>query len=152
MKFFFSGEVDTLVADLWRPVALTVEARLTAALGGRDYGPAVQEIAIIPMILRPEWREGHRERRLLKRKEAVADYRTWIDFQKFMDGDDKERERLLARNLVDAIADVSRKAGKDFSGDALIEDVLETLALTRSDVADGAAQLGIAADGAVPRR
>jgi Immunity protein 44 len=87
------------------------------------------------MILRPEWQEGHRERRLFKRSEAWADYRTWIDFQRFKEGDEKERERLLAKNLIEAIEDVTRKAGKAFAGDALVADVLQTLSISQDDVA-----------------
>jgi len=134
MKFFFSAEIDTLASEPWRRVAQSMERRLTDALGLRDYGPSIREIALIPMILRPEWQEGHKERRLFKRKEAVADYRTWIDFRRFTEGDDAERERLLAKNLVEAITDLTRKAGKNFRGDALIDDVLFTLELSRDDV------------------
>jgi hypothetical protein len=134
MNFFFSGELDTLVGEVYRGVRNSVEASLKAALGTRDYGPAVKTIAIIPMILRPEWQDGHRERRLFKRKEGVADYRTWIDFQRFRDGDELERRRLLTKNLVEAITDVARKAGKGFSGDALVEDVLNVLSFTREDI------------------
>jgi hypothetical protein len=137
MEFFFSAELDVLVDDEWGPIALSMERRLTAALGSRDYGPALRKISLIPMILRPEWQQGRRERRLFKRSESWADYRTWIDFNGFREGDDKERERLLARNLVEAIADLGRKAGKSFAADALIADVLDTLSLKQEDIDRG---------------
>ena len=154
MKFFFSGEIDVLVADHWRRVAYPMEKRLNEALSERDYGSALKEIGLIPMIFRSEWRGMYRERRLFKRKEAAADYRTWIEFDDYMKGDDVQRQRLVARNLLDAISDLSRKAGKAFRADDLRVDVLKTLNLTVDDVAlvGDAAQQGVAAEGAAPRR
>jgi hypothetical protein len=154
MKFFFSGEIDVLVTDHWRRVVYPMEKRLNEALGERDYGSVLKDIGLIPVILRPKWRGIFRERRLFKRKEAEADYRTRIDFDDFMNADDGERQRLVARNLLDAISDLSRKAGKAFRADDLRDDVLKTLNLTLDEigVAGGAAQKGVAADGASRRR
>jgi hypothetical protein len=134
MKFFFSGELDAVVADAYRPIRNAVERALTDGLGTRDYGSAVREIAIIPMILRPEFLEDLEERRFLRRREGVAEYRTTINLGRFLDGDERERTRLLTRNLVEAITDLTRKAGKTFQGDRLIVDVLEVLAFTREEV------------------
>jgi hypothetical protein len=128
MQFFFSGEIDARVDDAWRAVARPLQHRLNAALGQRDYGPAVREFALIPMIMRPEWRDGfHKERRLWKRREAVADYRTWIDFDHFLAADAPERERLLVENLLAAVRDVQRKAGQALDGEALVADILAAL-------------------------
>ena len=128
MRFFFSGEIDALVSDAWRSVSRPLEKRLNAALGERDYGPAVREFALIPMIMRPEWQKDfYKERRLWQRREAAVDYRTWIDFERFMAGDAQERERLLVENLLAAVRDVQRKAGKGLDGDALIADILRTV-------------------------
>jgi hypothetical protein len=154
MKFFFSGEIDALVGDHWRRVAYPMEKRLNEALGERDYGSVLQKIGLIPIILRPELRDSFRERRLFQRKEAAADYRTRIEFDDYMKADDSKRERLVARNLLDAIRDLARKAGKAFRADDLCDDVLRTLNLTPDDVAParGAAQQGVAAAGASRRR
>ena len=38
-----------------------LEAKLNNFVADRDYGPVLKEIAVIPMILRPEWQAGHRE-------------------------------------------------------------------------------------------
>jgi hypothetical protein len=125
MQFFFSGEIDARVDDAWRAVARPLQHRLNAALGQRDYGPAVREFALIPMIIRPEWQAGfYKERRLWKRQEAVADYRTWIDCDRFLAADARDRERLLVANLIAAVRDVQRKAGQGLDGDALVADIL----------------------------
>jgi hypothetical protein len=130
MHFFFSGELDVQVADAWQAVARSLEHRLNEALESRVYGPALREIALIPMILRPEWQQGHKERRLFKRKERVADYRTWIAFNRFLYGATKERECLLVANLVAAVHDVGRKAGRGLDSDALVADILLTLGVS----------------------
>ena len=98
MRFFFSGEIDALVSDAWRNASRPLEKRLNAALGKRDYGLAVREFALIPMIMRPEWQK---------------------DFYK--------EGRLLVENLLSAVRDVQRKAGKGLNGDALIADILATV-------------------------
>ena len=133
IRFFFSGEIDILVADSWRSVAYPLERRLNDALGQRSYGPAVGTFALIPIIQRPEWQDGIKERRLFQRREAAADYRTQIDFQQFTDGNDRERERLIVANLIAAVRDVSRKAGKGFDGDALVADILAVVDVASSE-------------------
>lgn len=124
MQFFFSAEIDTLATDAWLMVGPPLARRLNAALADRDYGPAVRRFALIPMIFRPEWQHGRRERRLWKRREATADYRTWIDFHAFTTATPRERERLLIDNLLAAVHDVSRKAGTGLDGDTLAADIL----------------------------
>ena len=43
-------------------------------------------------------------------------------------------KELLTKNLVAAIKDIARKAGSAFSGDALVADVLDTLAFDLAEV------------------
>jgi hypothetical protein len=133
MKFWFSGEVDHRIFDAFRPVLARVEAKLNRMCDGRDYGDAVTKFAIIPMILGPEFLAGRSERRLWKRKEQSADYRTIIDFESFQSGDDAERERLLVMNTVDAVRDLHRKAGERFHGNELASDILREFGLALAD-------------------
>src|SRR5947208_3702951 len=123
MRFFIAGEVDTAVADAWRESSRPVEVRLNAALAERQYGPAIQSIGIIPMILRPEWQHGRPERKLLRGKDRDADYRTIIDFEAFRQGSAEARERLIVANIVDAVRDLNRKARGTFNGEALVADI-----------------------------
>lgn len=124
MKFWFSGELDHRISDAYRPVQARVEARLNARCGDRQYGDAITEIAIVPMILGPQFLRGRPERRLWQRKQRAADYRTIIDFEKFRLGDERARERLLVDNTLDAVRDLQRKAGRHFDGDALVSDIM----------------------------
>jgi Immunity protein 44 len=136
MTFWFSGELDHRIADAYRPVRARVEAKLNARCGGRDYGDAVTKIAIIPMILSPEFLQGRPERRLWQRKQHSADYRTVIDFEKFRSGADAVRERLLVRNTMEAIRHLQKRARAGLRGDELVSDILLEFGLTPSEVED----------------
>jgi len=134
MKFFISGEVDVLIQDAWRSVARRVEDQLNERCQGQSYGEAIEKIAIIPIILRPEWQAGRTERRLIQHKQGAADYRTFIDFKKFRAGNDIVRELLLLKNIVEAISDITRKLGKAVAGEALVNDVMMASGYTREQI------------------
>jgi hypothetical protein len=134
MNFWFGGEIDALAYDAWREVRGPVEDRLNAALGARKYGSAVHKIALLPMINSPATSGAGKERRLFKRSEGWADYRTVIDFDAFIEGDTRRRERLIIANLVDAIRDIGRKAGKGFDAEELVDDVLLTMQMSASEL------------------
>jgi hypothetical protein len=134
MRFWFSCEIDAEVADAWSSVWKPVEDRLNALCARRDYGTGVREIAIIPMILGPRFREGRPERRLFNWKEREADYRTEIDFERFKGGNAELRQRLLLKNVVEAVVDIKRKVKKDFDGAALISDILEEFRVTQDEL------------------
>jgi hypothetical protein len=136
MKFWFSGELDHRIDDAYKPIRARVEEKLNGMCEGRDYGDAVTKIGIIPMILDPEFLSGRPERRLWKRKEQVADYRTIIDFETFRLADDAKRERLLVTNTVAAVRDLQRKAGEGFRGDELVSDIRREFGLTHAEVSD----------------
>jgi hypothetical protein len=123
MKFWLSGELDHRIYNAYRPIRARVEEKLNRMCEGRDYGDAVTEIAIIPMILSPEFLSGRSERRLWKRKEGVADYRTIIDFEAFRLADDAQREHLLIMNTLEAVRDLHRKAGDRLRREALVADI-----------------------------
>ena len=90
----------------------------------KDYGPALSEIGIIPIILRQPWALKRKERRLFQRKQCRADYRLKIDFDAFMAGDSRDRELLLVRNILTAVNDLTRKAGNHFRGAELRRDII----------------------------
>jgi len=123
MKFWFSGEIDARVGETYRAIRLEMETRLNADLGQRNYGPAVVELAIIPMLLGPEFSEGRPERRLVKRKEKVADYRLSIDFAAWQVGSELDRKRLLLENVLESIRDIGRKLPGGFEAALLQQDI-----------------------------
>jgi len=123
MKFWFSGEVDSRAANTFRTIRKELEARLNAELADRDYGSAIEKFAIIPMLLGPEFAEGRPERRLVKRKERVADYRLSIDFDAWQAGSDLDRTLLLVENVLKSIRDIGRKLPGSFRAVELEEDI-----------------------------
>lgn len=134
MRFFLSSEADIAVSDALSLVQNPIQARLNEYFVDREYGATVKMIAVIPMILRPEWQAGHRERRLFQRKKESADYRTWIDFEKMRAGPDKLRELLVLKNIVEAVKDLSRKARTGFDGAKLVDDILCLFGVTQSEL------------------
>lgn len=132
MKFWFSGEVDALINDAYTVARNRLESRLNTIGESRDYGPALAEIAIIPIILRPEFLTGRRERKLWQRKDRSADYRLIIDFEAFRRGDDAHREQLLLENVLAAIADLKRKIGPTFAADQLTANILADFKSTKA--------------------
>jgi hypothetical protein len=123
MEFWFGGELDHTVTDLYRPVRVRVEKRLNDRCAGRHYGDGVLKISICPMILSSEFLASRPERRLWKRQEKLADYRTVIDFDAFSRGNDSEREKLLVTNVLDAVYDLGRKAGASLDAASLVSDI-----------------------------
>lgn len=134
MQFFISGELDGTIADAWREVRGPLESLLNEALRGREYGPALNHIGIIPMCLRPELQRDRPERRLFQRKQRDADYRTKVDFEKFLNGSIEVRRKLLLKNIVLAVEDLQRKARGQFAGDRLVADILAICEFSRTDI------------------
>jgi len=134
VRFFFSGEIDGLVDDLYRPVRQLVEQRLNVALGSKEYGSALSNIGIIPIIVPREVRLRRKERKLFQRKQHSADYRLYIDLEHFRSGGIDDRVRLLLRNVITAVEDLQRKAGRSFNGEALASDILEVFHCNRADL------------------
>ena len=86
------------------------------------------------MCLRPELQRDRPERRLFQRKQRDADYRTKVDFAKFLNGSNELRRKLLVKNIVLAVRDLQRKARGNFEGDRLVADILAVCQLSRTDI------------------
>jgi len=126
MKFFFSGELDVDIADSYREIRKLVESTLNEQLGENNYGEEIQKISIIPIILGPRFIEGKKERRLIKKKEKVADYRLFVDFNTWLNGTNEIRTNLIIDNILEAVDDINRKLKDSFNGDSLRNDILRS--------------------------
>lgn len=131
MRFWYSGELDEAIFDDYRPIRQHVERVLNEALSSRDYGATLEKIAIVPVIVGPRFAKDRVERRLIKHKEKVADYRLFIDFEAFLKGDETERIRLLVCNTLDAVQDIDRKLKGAFNGKQLCADIHSLFSETR---------------------
>lgn len=123
MKFFISAEIYGDVDFM--ATGKKVEKKLNLSLEEKSYGSCLEEIGIIPTVLSEYFARPKKERRLFQRKTKSADYRLFIDYNKFRTGDSRIRELLLINNIVCSIEDLTRKAKGKFFGKELIDDILE---------------------------
>jgi hypothetical protein len=123
MKFFISAEIYGDVN--FRETRKTVERKLNSSLKEKSYGNCLKEISLIPIVISEYFvLKGVKERRLFQRKTKSADYRLFIDYNKFRTGDKRMKELLLINNIVCSIEDLTRKAKGEFLGKELIDDIL----------------------------
>ena len=138
MKFYISGEIDHTVGNSYRVTGNEVEKKLNEFLEKKIYGDALTEIFLAPTIFSFEAYVGlpYKERKIYRKIDKSTDYRLIIDYNEFINSDDKERERLLIENIIHAIRDLKRKIKKGFDGDKLESDILELFNLKKEDIRD----------------
>ena len=122
MTFFISGEIDSEISDAFREIRKEIHPILNKYFSSRNYGSDIEEIGLIPIILGPRF-TGHKERRLVQHKEKSADYRLFINYDKFKNGSKQQRKILFLKNLIEAITDIDRKLKGKFEGEKLIKDI-----------------------------
>jgi Immunity protein 44 len=127
VRIFFSGEIDADVADEYREVRKAIESNLNSVLGDQSYSSVLDSIAIVPILLGPRFSGSQKERRLLQRSKKSADYRLIIDYDAWRTGSRDERDRLLIRNLLEAVDDINRKFKGAFDGTRLRSDILKAV-------------------------
>lgn len=109
---------------------------LEQKLHDRNYGDAIDWIFLAPMILQKDvpFFERRKERKLIKHKKRLADLRLRIDYLKFVSTDDKTREKLLLKNVIDAVRIIQNRLKKNFDGEELEKDILSLWNLKYSDL------------------
>lgn len=126
MRFFLSGETDHKVGDAFGKAINELEPVLNT-LAGNNYGSEVIVIGVIPVIIDPAMgllQEGFfKERKLFKRKTSEADFRLWIDFDKFYNADYETKKLLIIDNIIRSIRILGGRAKKDFDSKRLIDDI-----------------------------
>jgi hypothetical protein len=111
-----------------------VEKKLNSSLEEKSYGSCLEEIGIIPIVIGEYFVPKIKERRLFQRKTKSADYRLFIDYNKFQTGDNRTRELLLINNIVCSIEDLTRKAKGEFLGKELIDDILRLFQISLEEL------------------
>ncbi|MGH0677076.1 Imm44 family immunity protein [Bacillus luti] len=105
-------------------------------LNSNDYGSEVEEIAIIPIVVKitPEYEEAgfYKERKLFKRKSKEADFRLRIDYATFLSADYAARKILIIRNVIQSIRILGGKAKSDFNAIKLEQDILQVFDINES--------------------
>lgn len=142
MNFFMSGEIDGRYGEelpnKYNEVRNEVENRIKNYISERSYGSEVNDIAIIPIIIKfdSDFNENDwfRERKLFKSKTQEADFRLRIDFDKFLNADKKTCELLLIKNIISSIRILGDRAKKDFNALELENDILSIFNITKHDI------------------
>jgi hypothetical protein len=141
MKFSFSGELsdlqkEDLIPDKYSKVRHKISDVLNQKLHHKHYGEAIDKIFLAPMILQNDnsFFQQKKERKLIKHKERVADFRLRIDYLKFASSDDTTREKLLLKNVIDAVRIIQKRLKKHFNGEELERDILSLWDLKYSDL------------------
>lgn len=132
-----SGEIETTVSEPFREILNEIEKRLKC-LEVNDYGNAVQNLGIIPIIVKvvPEFESAgfHKERKLYKKKTKDADYRLRIDYESFLNANYEKKKLLIIKNVVDCIRLLGKKVKKDFAAERLENDVLCLFGVAKEEI------------------
>lgn len=142
VEFFMSGETDGRFGDklgnLFRRSLAEVESTIKEFVKERSYGPGIEDLAVIPIIIRfdedlkeTEW---FKERKYISRKNKSADFRLRIDYERFLSGTDQTRRLLLIRNVIDSIRLINKRMPKEFIGEILEADILNLFKLTKTEI------------------
>ena len=141
MKFLISGEIsdlqkEDLIPEKWGRIRRKVEDKLNQNLSENDYGDAINYIFLAPMILQDDvdFYARIKERKVVRRKEKSADFRLRIDYLKFASADDSIREKMLLKNIIDAVRIIHQRTRREFNGEKLESDILFLWDLKYSDL------------------
>lgn len=135
MQFFFSGEIQADVYEDFAMIQHNIEL-LVRTLEVNDYGSEVKEIGIIPILMnqKGESAEYMRKERRLLNKNGEADYRLFIDYEKFLVGDYSIKRLLIIKNLLECIRQIGVKVKKGFDAQKLENDILHIMSLSANDI------------------
>jgi hypothetical protein len=102
MKIWISGETKDDVEEGFRPARNDVDQTLNAALADRNYGPAVEKWALIPIIL-PFEDERWGEIRKYHKRRKVVEFRLKINHTKFKAATPARQRALICACLLRSI-------------------------------------------------
>lgn len=136
MKIFMSGEIEVEFADTERRISNKVEEKIKNLIKDQDYGSAVTLLNIIPTIFSPKTLKAltYKERTRYSPKTGETDFRLRIDYSKFLKADDKGKEKLLLKNIIDSVRILNVKIKKGFLGEKLEQDILNLFGYNYEDL------------------
>lgn len=136
MKIFVSSEESIGVGNKTNSIYQVVDP-VCQKLAENNYGSEFEIISIIPTIMEDRFLSSEwKERRLIRYAKKDADIRLIMDYNKFINADEKMRFLLYVKVIVDSIKVVDSKKRGDFQGNELISDVLDALKVKWEDVKD----------------
>lgn len=120
MKLWIGAEMDSEVADLWRPARRAVESAINAQIGTQDYELPVDSWDCIG-IIRDD--QVFSERIAFSRKKRDMDFRLRIAHGLFMSASAIERERMIFDMLQRSLTLLRVKAGDAVGFERLSSDL-----------------------------
>jgi hypothetical protein len=102
-----------------------------------NYGTEFEDIGIIVTCISKEWlanMDNYKERKLIKRKAKEADIRLHMDFEKFMSVDHETQRMIYLDTIIKSIQVVQERSKGDFKGDALVDDILKALDVSKEQL------------------
>ncbi|WP_259473537.1 Imm44 family immunity protein [Clostridium estertheticum] len=135
MKINITAEIDSEVRNDFQIIRKEILEKIKL-LEDNEYG--LNKISIIPIIvdITPELESAgfFRERKLIKKKEKIADIRLRIDFIKFKDGDKQVKRIMIIENIMEAVHVIGEKMKKEFNAKTLEADLLNILEVNREEL------------------
>ncbi|MCX6740400.1 MAG: Imm44 family immunity protein [Candidatus Parcubacteria bacterium] len=109
-----------------REARIAVEPKIIDLVKNRTYSSIIHRIAIIPVIYSQELliKFPAPERKYISHKNGFADFRLYVDYEKFINTSDDGRVKLLLKNIIDSIRIISARLKKDIKGEELENDIL----------------------------
>lgn len=97
------------------------------------YGNEINDISIVHMILSPRF-DARYERKYIVFKRHEADIRLKIDYETYQKADKTKKRMLIIKNIIDSITVIEKRKRGDFQGEKLIDDILKSLNITKTDL------------------
>ena len=142
MYIFLSGEVGDIDFHEWNEILNSIDDKLSFVtdrnrekelIEDDTYGTEINFIGIIQMIVSPRF-DSRPERRYIVFKRHEADIRLKIDYEAYQKADKAKKRLLMIKNIVDSIMVIEKRKRGDFQGEKLINDILEALEVTKTDL------------------
>lgn len=130
MKYFMSSEVSKEIKHEDLIIMNNIEKEIIEFLKDKNYGSGVVKLSVIPTIFSPETFAAlpYKERMRYSPKTREGEFRLKIDFQKFKNGNEEEKKRLIIENIIKSIRLLQEKTDRykvDFDGIRLEKDILD---------------------------
>lgn len=129
MKFFSSSETGLLeneqAKDL-RAARVYVNDIMQKLVNENDYGTGIELLTVVHSLFPDSYYVKHPEFKKRVRffeNNKEADARLKMDFDRFVEGDLKQKQGMIIQNLTDSIKAVKAIVKEGFAAEKLIQDI-----------------------------
>ena len=138
MKIFLGGETAFKASEPFGKISRKIGDKLArfekADPNDDTYGTEFRDIGIITTIIGEGLKDMWEERRLIRYKKREADIRLKIDYDRFINADEKTQELLYIKNIIDSIMAVEERKKGDFNGLKFIDDIQILFGITKEQI------------------